>query len=266
MKTPVPETERKPARKAAGRVFQRKGSSFWWIGYYLNGREYRESARTSDPQQAEKFLRHRLRQVGADQIGAQQFISPQQEKVRVSELLDALQDDYQLRHKDSPQFRSTVNHVRKVFGDWRALALTTKKVDEYIKEQLEANWKPATINRRTQLLKQAYKLAIENEQLSKAPKIRHLSEEGNTRQENMGRAKDQNGPGQIAAGGGIGESWELYDFPPGVVDESADWISSEVAEGRLAGKTLHELVRRIRPRFVRRRAARGPTGAVSHPD
>ncbi len=42
--------------------------------------------------------------------------------------------------------------------------------------------------------------------------------------------------------GAIGESWELYDFPPGVVDESADWISSEVAEGRLAGKTLHELI------------------------
>jgi mannose-6-phosphate isomerase len=42
--------------------------------------------------------------------------------------------------------------------------------------------------------------------------------------------------------GPIGESWEVYDFPPGVVDESRDWISSEVAEGPLAGKTLHELV------------------------
>ena len=48
--------------------------------------------------------------------------------------------------------------------------------------------------------------------------------------------------GKLPPAGGIGESWELYDFPPGVVDESADWISSEVAEGRLAGKTLHELV------------------------
>jgi mannose-6-phosphate isomerase len=42
--------------------------------------------------------------------------------------------------------------------------------------------------------------------------------------------------------GTIGESWELYDFPPGVVEGSKDWISSEVAEGPLAGKTLHELV------------------------
>ena len=42
--------------------------------------------------------------------------------------------------------------------------------------------------------------------------------------------------------GAIGESWELYDFPPGVVDKSPGWISSVVADGPLAGKTLHELV------------------------
>jgi mannose-6-phosphate isomerase len=40
----------------------------------------------------------------------------------------------------------------------------------------------------------------------------------------------------------IGESWELFDFPPGVVDHSQDWISSEVAEGPLADKTLHALL------------------------
>jgi mannose-6-phosphate isomerase len=37
----------------------------------------------------------------------------------------------------------------------------------------------------------------------------------------------------------IGESWELYDFPPGVVDSSADWVSSDIANGPLAGRTLH---------------------------
>ncbi len=40
----------------------------------------------------------------------------------------------------------------------------------------------------------------------------------------------------------IGESWELYDFPPGVVDESKDWVSSEIANGPFAGRTLHWLV------------------------
>ena len=46
----------------------------------------------------------------------------------------------------------------------------------------------------------------------------------------------------LPAGQQIGESWELYDFPPGVVDKSSGWVSAVVTEGPLAGKTLHELV------------------------
>ncbi len=40
----------------------------------------------------------------------------------------------------------------------------------------------------------------------------------------------------------IGESWELYDFPPGTVEGTSGWVSAEVASGPLAGKTLHELI------------------------
>src|SRR5437773_9114226 len=45
----------------------------------------------------------------------------------------------------------------------------------------------------------------------------------------------------------IGESWELYDFPPGVVDSSDQWISSEIANGPLAGQTLHALISEFGP-------------------
>ncbi len=48
--------------------------------------------------------------------------------------------------------------------------------------------------------------------------------------------------GKSLPAGHIGESWELYDFPPGVVDKSAGWISAQVANGPLAGKTLHDVV------------------------
>ncbi len=40
----------------------------------------------------------------------------------------------------------------------------------------------------------------------------------------------------------IGESWELYDFPPGIVEPTDRWVSSQVSNGPLAGRTLHELV------------------------
>ncbi len=40
----------------------------------------------------------------------------------------------------------------------------------------------------------------------------------------------------------VGESWELFDFPPGVVDPADRWISATVANGPLAGQTLHDLM------------------------
>jgi mannose-6-phosphate isomerase len=40
----------------------------------------------------------------------------------------------------------------------------------------------------------------------------------------------------------VGESWELYDFPPGVVEGTQGWLSSEIVNGPLAGKTLHDLM------------------------
>ncbi len=40
----------------------------------------------------------------------------------------------------------------------------------------------------------------------------------------------------------VGESWELYDFPPGVADRTDRWVSVPVANGPLAGRTLHEVV------------------------
>jgi mannose-6-phosphate isomerase len=40
----------------------------------------------------------------------------------------------------------------------------------------------------------------------------------------------------------IGESWELYDFPPGVVESNPGWVSAEIASGPLAGRTLHQVI------------------------
>jgi mannose-6-phosphate isomerase len=46
----------------------------------------------------------------------------------------------------------------------------------------------------------------------------------------------------LPAGERIGESWELYDFPPGVVEPTDRWVSAVVSNGPFAGRTLHELV------------------------
>jgi len=185
--------------RGEGRIFERKASSVLWCSYYHRGKEYRESTGTADQHKAEKYLKRRLREVENDRDGIKQFIGPQAERIRVSELLDALEADYKLRGKDSPQFKVHLKAVRDYFGNWRAVELTSEAVDRFISELLEGDPEappskrrtkaPATVNRSTQLLAQAYKLAIERRRLSNAPVIRHLSERGNARQGFFGDAE-----------------------------------------------------------------------------
>ena len=47
---------------------------------------------------------------------------------------------------------------------------------------------------------------------------------------------------KLPQGKQIGESWELYDFPPGAVEGEKGWVSAQIASGPLAGRTLHDLI------------------------
>jgi mannose-6-phosphate isomerase len=58
----------------------------------------------------------------------------------------------------------------------------------------------------------------------------------------------------------IGESWELYDFPPGVVEDSSDWVSAVVSNGPLAGRTLHSLVTEYEGQLLGRVPLAGKAG------
>src|ERR1700734_381330 len=116
--------------QGSGRIFQRKGrdgvltSAYYWCAYYLRGKEYRQSTEETDPSKAEKFLKRKLKEVGADQIGAKTFVSPQQERVKVVDLLDALENSYKIDGKDTPQFKSHLKSIRNRFGAWRAVEVT----------------------------------------------------------------------------------------------------------------------------------------------
>lgn len=166
-----------------GRIYKRPGSSLWWCQYSLRGKVYRQSTEETDEGKALKFLRHKLKEVHADQIGAKTFIGPQQQRIKVDELLDGLECDYKLREKWNTKVNSNVKPLREYFGSWRAVDVTSDAISKYI-ERLrdEEGYSAATCNRRTQLLGQAYKLAIRSKKLSTAPFIARLSEVGNERQ------------------------------------------------------------------------------------
>jgi integrase len=184
-----------------GRIFTRKGSSYLWIAYYHHGKEHREVARNvrtgekietsadKAQHQAEKFLNHRLGEMAAARYGGRPFVGPQQERITVAELLDALKEDYKLRGKWSNRIASSMKPIRDHFGPWHAVQVTGEAIDNFISELLRGDpaqeipaKAPATVNRSTQLLTQAYKLAVRRSRLATAPPIRRLSEAGNARQ------------------------------------------------------------------------------------
>jgi integrase len=112
-----------------------------------------------------------------------------QERVTVNVLFDGLERDYKLRDKWGIKVSSNVKPVREHFGTWRAADLTEDAIGKYIEGLREEGYSNATVNRRTQLLGQAFKVAIRNKQLSQSPFIPRVSEVGNERQGFFGTAE-----------------------------------------------------------------------------
>jgi integrase len=176
--------------RGQGGIYRQKESQFWWMRYSLRGQQYRESTKVlfvedgpgaeASRREAEKVLRRRLQEVGADLIGARQFISPKSEKILVSEILDDLIDDLKVRDKYSAPTSSHIKAVRAEFGDRSAVTLTDSDLRKYVQKIRAQGRANATVNRRTQLLGQAFGLA--GKKLGGGPKILKLSEADNVRQ------------------------------------------------------------------------------------
>jgi integrase len=187
------------AMRGDGWVYKRKDSRCFWVGYYLNGRPYQESSGKQDEKDARKFLRNRLKEVHAAQIGAKPFVGPAGERVTVNDLLDTLEANYKLRGKFRPPVESHFKLLRRELGKRRAKSLTDDVLMQWLSKLKEScailgrlknkarhvctdkcpRLKPATINRYTQILRQAFILG--RKRIGEVPEILKLPEE-NVRQ------------------------------------------------------------------------------------
>jgi integrase len=179
--------------RGQGRVFARVGSPYWWVSYYAHGKEQREAARhvrtdekleaiEKHKHEAERFLKRRLGEIAAEKHGGRAFLGPQAERVTVGEILDSLECDYKLRDKWNSKNASNLKPIREHFGTWYAVDVTTDAIGKCIEELRGQGYSNATVNRRTQLLGQAFKVGMRNKQVSTIPFIPRLSEIGNERQ------------------------------------------------------------------------------------
>ena len=161
--------------RGQGRIYQR--SERWWIAYYRNGTEFRESAETTNPAEAKRKLKERQREILTNK-----FIGPQGEKILVNELLDNLISHLKAKEaKSIPAFISGLKPIRETFGFDRAKVVTSQRLKEYVLGMQAAGKKNGTINRGITGFKQAFHLARKEGMLITIPHFPILKED-NARQ------------------------------------------------------------------------------------
>jgi hypothetical protein len=107
-------------QRGQGRVFRRGGR--WWIAYYHEGREIRESSRSENEQAAFRLLKDRL---AAIYVGT--FIGPQQARIPVGELLETLRAEMEARNlKGWYAIKGIFPRLNAALGRYRASALTPR--------------------------------------------------------------------------------------------------------------------------------------------
>lgn len=120
-----------------GTLYRKPRSPFWHMQYYLRGQRFSETTKERDYDKALKVLRRRLKEVGADQIGAKKFVGPQGERITISEILGALETDLEVREKLSPQAKSKIKLVREALGRMPAMQVDDDCVRSYVRVRLK---------------------------------------------------------------------------------------------------------------------------------
>ena len=137
--------------RGQGNVFKR---GEWWHVCYSNlGRTYRESAHTKVREEAIAFLQRKLGAVA-------NLDTLQPDRVTISELLDLLQLDYDLKQRASVYITALKikKYLRPTFGGTKVAKFRTTQIDAYIKARQRDGAMPATINRELALLHRAFEL------------------------------------------------------------------------------------------------------------
>lgn len=183
--------EKSKRPRGTGSVYQMKGSRFWWIRYYRNGKAICESSGSEKVKVAENLLKQRIGEVA---VGT--WVSPEDKRLTVDNLYSALLDDYRnngMASLEGAQQRwewtrqgdekPTPGRLQKFFGGTRAVAVTTDLLNRYVNECREHGFsKPAeplsnaTINRDMAALRRAFNLAKRAGKIQQVPFFPHLKE------------------------------------------------------------------------------------------
>ncbi|MDA0328838.1 MAG: site-specific integrase [Gemmatimonadetes bacterium] len=139
----------------------------WWIDYSFRGKRYRESSESEKKKDATDLLRKRMAEVGSGTL-----IGPTEEKVTFEDLADMIETDYTVNGRRSGgRLKTSLTHLRGVFGTSRAIDITSDRVNRYIAARQKEGAANASIQKELAALKRAFNLAVQARRLSTRPYI-----------------------------------------------------------------------------------------------
>jgi integrase len=154
-----------------------RGSVFW-ISYFVNGRQIKESTGSSDEAEAQRQLKVKIGEVAAGKD-----VTP--ERATINDLTALVLADYRLRKlRDAATVNWRIDaHIKPQLGSLLASRFTPHQVRQYVALRRSESASDATINRELAIVRRGFSLALREEPplVRKAPYIAKL-EEDNTRQ------------------------------------------------------------------------------------
>ncbi len=113
-----------------GALFKR--GNIWWLKYYRNGKNYRESSKSGKKMVAKKLLDRREGEISQGKIPGVLF-----EKVFFDELAEDFLRDYRVnRKKSAKRAQQAVNHLKRYFEGMRIVDITTPVIQDYIEKRM----------------------------------------------------------------------------------------------------------------------------------
>lgn len=136
-----------------GRIYRR--GTIWWIQYFLNGQDRRESTRSTKEQVAKKLLTKRM--AGKDAGTLQESsLKP----LEFADLQARIEGEYQLNQRHSfDRVQIAFKALGAMFAGWKANAITKPRLVEYANARLADGKAHATVRYELACLRRAFRLA-----------------------------------------------------------------------------------------------------------
>jgi integrase len=152
---------------------ERRETNVIWCRYSHNGKQYRESTKSTRVADATNFLRKRLGETGSGK-----FIGPTADKLTFAQLAEMLLTYLKNNGCGVGKRHTPLEHARRFWGDdFLVRDITTVELNRFVAFRKDEGAANASINRSLSAVRKAINLAVESDLLARAPKFPMLKED-----------------------------------------------------------------------------------------